>query len=92
MVKRTIAGACVVCGIAIAPPAAGGIHFGGAGVPLISASPVADQEGPHVPESPFTVHVPGAEYSGTAATTLMDSGAALDALRVDKTGGVPRLP
>ena len=86
MVKQTVAGACVVCGLAIVPPASGVIGADGPGLPLISAAPSAEHEGPHVPESPFTVHLPRPEYGGTAATIrLPDSGAALDGLQVHKS-------
>jgi hypothetical protein len=75
VVKTTIAGACVACGVMVAAPA---VSPGQAGAfvpfgPVITAAPFAAADGPHIPDSPFTEHVPGAESSGTAATFTPDS-------------------
>lgn len=43
--------------------------------PVVTAVLFATADGPLVPVSPFTEHVPGAEYGGTAATmTFTGSG------------------
>jgi hypothetical protein len=90
VVKTTIIGACVACGVMAAAPAVGVGQVGGDVPfgPAVTAVPFATADGPHVPESPFTEHVPGAEYGGGTATTktLLDGGAALDTLRVSKAG------
>jgi len=70
VVKKTITGACVVCGVLVAAPTvgvgqvSGHVPFG----PVVTDALFATADGPHVPESPFIVHVPEAESSGTAAT------------------------
>jgi hypothetical protein len=84
-VQRTAAGACIFCGL-IAVPASGVTHIGGPLAPVISAMPSADHDGPDDSDQVPFVRVPGAEYSGTAATVrLLDGGAALDALQVQKS-------
>jgi hypothetical protein len=90
VVKTTIAGACVVCGVLVAAPT---VSPGQAGAfvpfePVATAAPRPAADGPHVPESPFSEHVPGPQYGGgtAATTTFADAGAALDALRVSKSG------
>src|SRR2546427_5722506 len=70
VVKTTITGACVACGVMVATPAVGVVPVGGHAPfgPAVTAAPFATADGPHVPESPFTEHVPGAEYGSTVAT------------------------
>lgn len=75
VVKTTVAGACVACGVVVAAPTVGVGQVGGHVPfgPAVTAAPFAAADGPHVPESPFTVHVPGAESGGTATTTFTGS-------------------
>jgi hypothetical protein len=88
VVKTTIVGACVACGLLVATPtvgpAVGYVPF----EPVVTAAPFATADGPHVPESPFSDHLPGPEYGGgtAATTTFADGGAGLDALKVSKAG------
>ena len=65
VVKTTIAGACVACGMMVAAPATGVTQVAGPlpGQSAIYPSPLASAEGPHVPERDFSAHVPGAEIA-----------------------------
>ena len=57
--KTTLAGACVVCGVAVAAPTVGAGQSGGyvPFEPAIAAAPIATAGVPHVPEPLFNVHV-----------------------------------
>lgn len=70
VVKTTIAGVCVACGVMVAAPATGAALVTGplTGHSVIYQPPAVSAEGPHIPELPFSVNVPGPEYSGTATT------------------------
>jgi hypothetical protein len=72
VVTLSIAGLCTACGVFIASSAS---HTG-AHVPLeaaISAPASVTPDGPHLPESPFNVHLPNAEHgAGSASAVLLD--------------------
>lgn len=76
VVRKTLAGACVVCGALVGAPASVVTHVAGplAPVPMINAAPLVDQEGPHnLNEIPFA-RVPSAESGGTALAITASGG------------------
>jgi hypothetical protein len=45
--------------------------------PVVTAAPFATADGPHVPESPFTEHIPGAEIVAGGGGTVIQGTANL---------------
>ena len=76
VVTVSLAGLCTACGVFIAS----GTSHSGAHVPFepaISAPASATPDGPHLPESPFNVHLPSAEHgAGSASAVLLDEAGA----------------
>jgi hypothetical protein len=72
VVTVSIVGLCTACGVFIAS----GASHSGAHVPFeaaISAPASVTPDGPHLPESPFHVHLPNAEHSaGSASVAILD--------------------
>jgi hypothetical protein len=72
VVKTTVAGACLACGIMVAAPATGVTPVAGplTGHSAIYPSPSVSAEGPHVAEQDFTTHIPGAEIAAGGGTVI----------------------
>jgi hypothetical protein len=70
VVKTTIAGVCVACGVMVAAPATGVTLVAGplTGHSAIYQSPAVSMEGPHSPDLPFSANVPSPEHGSTATT------------------------
>ena len=78
-----VSGLCMACGvfIAVGPPHSGAhVPF----EPAVTAPASSTPDGPHIPELPFNMRLPTAEYGGGTAVTvrLPDLGAAVDTLHV----------
>lgn len=71
-----VSGLCMACGVFIAS----GTPHSGTHVPfepMITASASSTPDGPHIPELPFNMRLPTAEYGGgTASAALLDAAGA----------------